>query len=115
MRQATFDIELALLSPSSVWKDLQQRLSDTCTLEDRLEQGWGLVIRPTYPHTGSLSEQMRNFLSLLTGNEVLIRKGNPILRIAAFNPNANITVLVEELDRVYSLGASVELSVYPVE
>lgn len=115
MRQATFDIELALLSPSSVWKKLQRRLGDTCTLEDRPEQGWGSVIRPTNPLTGSLAQQMRDFLSLLAGNEALIRKCDPILRIAAFNPNATITVLVEDLDRVGSLGARVELSVYPVE
>ncbi|MDQ0143316.1 hypothetical protein [Cupriavidus necator] len=117
MRQATFDIELALISPSSVREDLQRRLGDTCTFEDRLEQGWGLVIRPAHSNGSSIAEQMRKFLSLFAGNEALIRKGDPILRIAAFNPNATSTVLVGDfyLDRVCTLGARLELSFYPVE
>lgn len=59
MRQATFDIELALMSPSSVWEDLQRRLGDTCTFEDRLEQGSGLVIRP--PHSNDSLNRRGSF------------------------------------------------------
>lgn len=115
MRQATFDIELALLNPGSEWRNLQRRLGDSCVFEDRQEQGWGTVIRQSNPRTGSLAEQTRHFLTLFTGNEALIRKCDPVLRIAAFNPNATITILFEDMDRVCMLGARVELSVYPVE
>lgn len=115
MAQATFDIELALLSPDAIRQEVENRLGGSCELEDKSEQGWGLVIRAINPSTASLGEQLKSFLTVLAGHEALLRSGQPILRIAAFNPNLTCTVVLEELDRICALGAKVELSVYPTD
>lgn len=115
MAQATFDIELALLSPGELWQEVENSLRGFCELEDRREQGWGLVVRAINPPVASLGEQLKSFMSLLAGHEALLRNCQPILRIAAFNPNLTLTVVLEELDKVCALGAKVELSVYPTD
>lgn len=115
MATATFDIELALLRPDAIWQEVKDRLGNACELEDKSEQGWGLVVRVAGLPTASLGEQLNHFLAVLAGHEALLRAGQPVLRIAAFNPNLTCTVVLEELDRICALGAKVELSVYPVD
>jgi hypothetical protein len=115
MAQTTFDIELALLRPDAIWQEVIDRLGNTCELENRSDQGWGLVVRVANLPSAPLGVQLSHFLAALAMHEALLRSGQPVLRIAAFNPNVTCTVLLEDLDRICALGAKVELSVYPVD
>ena len=94
MAQATFDIELALLNPGELWQVVEKCLGNRCELEDRREQGWGLVIRAINLPGASLSEQLKDFISSLAGAESVIRSCQPILRVAAFNPNLTLTLVL---------------------
>lgn len=115
MAQATFDIELALLNPGKLWQEMESRLGTSCELEDRREQGWGLVIRPIKLCGTSFNEQLKSFISLLAGTEEMIRNCQPVFRIAAFNPNLTFTLILDDLDKIVAFGAKVELSVYPAD
>lgn len=115
MAQATFDVELALLSPGKAERILRGRLVSSCVFEDRAAQGWGLIIRERAQKGGSLSEKLNGLLYLLRGSESLICGCHPILRVAVFNPNLTLTTVLDDLKGVCALGAKIEFSVYPVD
>lgn len=113
MKSPTFDIELALRNPSALPKKSEIQLSAAFDLEDRKEQGWGLVARLKNSEGETLEKQLSAMFSGIAGIKNIIRECQPVLRIAINNPNYTCTVLLSSLERFGEIGAQLELSVYP--
>jgi len=113
MSQVTFDIELALLRPTALLSEIEDALKKSHELERREKQGWGLVIRSPTNSDKSLADQIDLFLSSLSKYEESLRRCEPVLRLAIFNPKATCTVTLSRLEKISALGAQLEISVYP--
>jgi hypothetical protein len=113
MKSRTLDIELALLNPGELWQQVETKLSGFYSLEDRRENGWGLVVRALDLRGDSVDDQLELFFTRLSGSEDLIRQCHPVLRIAVFSTHYTCTVLLSKLYLLCAIGARLELSVYP--
>lgn len=109
----TFDIELALLNPVVLRRDLEAKLTPNLLLEDRVSRGWGLVLRAATLRGTTLGEQLEHFLSDVSDVAVTLRSCRPLLRIAVFNRSATCTVTLPHSELLCALGADVEIAVYP--
>jgi len=113
MGNATYDLELALTDRSRLTDSLIENLRSDFVLEDRSEQGWGLVLRLEKSDGKVLDGLIQKFLSAALKFKSIIKDAKPILRVAAFNPNVTCTLLLKDIESFAELGAQVEVSVYP--
>ncbi|MFC7297034.1 hypothetical protein [Herminiimonas aquatilis] len=115
MSKATYDLELALTDPSKLTDSLMATLRTKFVLEDRSEQGWGLVLRLQKTEENSLAALAENFVSAAIKFKSAIKNSKPILRVAAFNSNATCTLLFKDIESLAELGVQLEVSVYPTD
>ena len=111
--KASYDLELALTDQSRLTEEMVASLRLQFVLEDRSEQGWGLVLRLEKSDGKSLDDLMQRFLAAAMKFKLVIKSAKPILRVAAFNPNATCTLLLKDIDLLAKLGTQVEVSIYP--
>lgn len=113
MTSATYDLELALTDRSYLTDSLIASLGSDFVLEDRSEQGWGLVLRLENSESKSLDGLIKKFLLAALKFKSVIKDSKPILRVAAFNPNATCTLLLKNIESLAELGVQIEVCVYP--
>jgi hypothetical protein len=113
MSNATYDLELALTDRSHLTDSLIASLRSEFVLEDRSEQGWGLMLRLEKSEGKSLDGLVQKFLSAALKFKSAIKDAKPILRVAAFNPNATCTLLLKDIELFAELGVQIEVCVYP--
>jgi hypothetical protein len=115
MSNATYDLELALTDQSKLTDSLITTLRAEFVLEDRSGQGWGLVLRLPKSEGKSLDALVQKFLSAAMKFKSTIKDSKPILRVAAFNPNATCTLLFKDIESFAELGVQLEVCVYPTD
>lgn len=110
-----YDIELCLtdISVESI-KDLSKVLPSGYSIEDRTENGWGLVIRSNNEDEASiLNDKVRNFLSGISPIKEWIKSSQSILRVAHFSESFTNTIVLEEFESLVSFKLKLEISIYP--
>lgn len=115
MNSKNRDVEIELLFP--VWEgkfpDDFIALGGNYLLEDRREQGTGIVVSTDAPVTGDASEAIRNFLNPIIekANEIMIN--NPVLRVVVFNRAVTLSITIDCLPLLVQFGAELDVIVYP--
>ena len=95
--------------------DIQDNLPDDFFVEDRSDNGWGLVIRTTQQLSDDFSEAIDAFLEPLTRGLLakMVSSHAGILRVGVFYSTCSCTMLLSSCDRLAAFGLSLEISTYP--
>jgi len=115
MALPNFDVELALREPTELLAEELRQMKSQFLIEDRSDNGWGLVLRAEKASGQSLKEILETLVKACGPFEVSIARCKPVLRVAAFNPNLTCTIWIDEASFIAKIGASIEVSVYPVD
>ncbi|QSA96123.1 hypothetical protein [Methylococcus sp. EFPC2] len=115
MTGPSFDVELSLREPTSLSIDEIDHLKSNFLIEDRSENGWGIVLRLDKSNGLMLNELLRALIKACEPFESIIALCKPVVRIAVFNPNVNCTVWIDETACFAKIRASLEVSVYPAD
>lgn len=113
MAYASFDVELALTAPQSLTPSERAQLQSAFVVEEKLHSGWGVVVRAKPAEGIHLDRLVARLVESALPFGDSIKRCKPVLRIAAFNQAATCTFEVDELAAIGSLGATLEISVYP--
>lgn len=110
-----YDLELALTQLSSdQLSEMTKHLPANYTIEDRSNNGWGLVISANN-NNKSLNEQINEFLSGLKTIKDRITPSRATLRVAYFNKNYTTTINLNKFEQLTDLNIELEISIYPTE
>ena len=113
------DIELALTRIESRCHEmLVEGVPDNYFLEDRCQQGYGLVLRSNLSRSDDeLNEKIYKFLEPILPLVSLLQDSGCILRIGVFNKSLTTTLFLSftVIEALGCLNASIEISVYPVD
>ena len=115
MALPSFDVELALREPVRLSIDEIDQLKYSFLVEDRSENGWGFVLRAKKNNGQTLKEILEALVKMYEPFEACIAQCKPVLRVAAFSSNATCTVWLDEVSFFAKIGASLEVSIYPVD
>jgi hypothetical protein len=112
---ASREIELELILPS--WNGAFPadcpRLAVNYFIEDRRENGTGLVISEDMPPTGNLNKAITDFLTPISQNSEVLKAFSPILRVAVYNRAFSCSMNIACLPLVVSFCAELDIVVYP--
>jgi len=115
MALPSFDVELALREPMRLSTEELSQMKSGFLIEDRSENGWGFVLRTPKNSGETLKEILQALVDACEPFEACIARCKPVLRVAAFSPNATCTVWVDEVSFIAKICASLEVSVYPID
>lgn len=107
------EVELILQTWDGDFPDGCPRLDSNYFLEDRREDGRGLVISEDMPVTADLGKAIIDFLLPLQNNAGTLSAYSPLVKVAVYNRSYSCCLHIKSLALIAEFGAELEINVYP--
>ena len=108
------DIELALLDANlEDAEEFENALPSGVFFEDKINLGWGIVIRVTKSLSDNLCDAINTFLDLVRPLKQIISSHVVVLRVAVFYSTCTSTIQINSFDKLIEFGLRLEISNYP--
>lgn len=107
------EVELILQTWDGDFPDGCPRLDSNYFLDDRRENGRGLVISEDMPVTADLDKAIVDFLLPLQNNAGTLSAYSPLLRVAVYNRAYSCCLYLKSLALIAEFGAELEINIYP--
>ena len=107
------EVELILQTWDGDFPEGCPRLDSNYFLEDRREDGRGLVISEDMPVTADLGKAIIDFLLPLQNNAGTLSAYSPLVKVAVYNRAYSCCLHIKSLALIAEFGAELEINVYP--
>ncbi|MDR2260521.1 MAG: hypothetical protein LBE06_06215 [Azoarcus sp.] len=108
------DLELALLDTTEEdVREIQNVLPSGVFFENKVNLGWGIVIRVTKSLPDNICDAIDIFLDLIRPLKNIINSHVGVLRVAVFYSTYTSTIQLNSFEKLTEFGLKLEISNYP--